>query len=410
MATLRLTLPADLFRPILEYGELDKADLCSVALASRLLREEGQHILFRDPGLIKVHAHGNLDRAGAFFDAMLSSPHRLALMVHSYTQTTDWSENAWSDQKAAQHSSPEELFTKMTQALKLMVNLKTFRSRDVGGSDSRSQFSMVDCIRQCGFKLGEFAWNHADEDMRLLEEFLVFQDDIEYLELNGVFDSGGVSDFNNSNAERLLISGKNVCPKLETLHGPMSNSMIFLPGKTGVKFLAWTWDIYAPDRLDAAIHAAHICASLNTLQYLEYKTHVDCGIKFTTIAPYLNTLVVLKISIQCIKEVSELSCGVPTLRAIHFFNERIWDFPNREEADGDFALVSSIFTLFEKLKFVDVDRDSKQRGRCGQSVVFSKRFIVSPETKELTSTQVNKSEENWWRDRVYLVSRHSAET
>lgn len=303
MATLRLPLPAELFRPIVDSGVLNQADLCILAQASRLLRDEGQLMLFRDPGLIKVHLDDkHIGRARAFFDAILSSPHRLALMVHTYQQSTDWDNGTYT----ARDVTPGELFMKMTEALKLMVNLKTFRSY---GNRSRADTpgSMVQTLCRCRFRLEEFAWNHHGDELRLVEEFLILQDNIRFLEVNSGFDIREAADSNNVDVQRLLLAGLNACPKLETLIGPMSSSRVFLPGKHSMKFLVWSWACHITEALDDIdLHAAHVYDSLNSLLYLEYESSGATEIEFATLAPYLNSLVVLTISNKCIKIVSIL--------------------------------------------------------------------------------------------------------
>lgn len=304
MATLRLSLPAELLRPIVDSGVLDQADLCILAQATRLLRDEGQRILFRDPGLIKLHlSDEHIGRSRAFFDAILSSPHRLALMVHTYQQSTDWGNGT----DTGQDVTRSELLMKMTEALTLMANLKVFHSYGPGARTD-TPGSMIQTLCQCRFKLEEFAWNHQGDELRLLEEFLLLQDNIRFLQLDSGFDIRGAADSNNTDAQRLLLAGKNACPKLETLIGPMSSSRVFLPGKHSVRFLVWSWAFHITEALnDIDLHAAHVCDSLKSLLYLEYESSGATGFEFATIAPYLSSLVVLTISNKCIKDVSVYS-------------------------------------------------------------------------------------------------------
>ncbi|KAF5310013.1 hypothetical protein D9619_010164 [Psilocybe cf. subviscida] len=412
MNTLQFILPAELFRQIIGSGVLDPGDLYSVSLASRWLRDEAQRILFMNPEVFYVHLNGEQGRtAAAFFDSIISSPHRLALMVYAYTQTTNWANGMESHRNVTSRRNREELFTKMTDALKLMVNLKVFRSSDGGRAATHPRVSMVDCICQCRFKLTEFAWKHEGDEIRLLEEFLASQDEVTYFNLHTAFDIRGSSDTANTYVQRLLIAGQKVCPKLEVLCGPMSSSRVILPGKKNVKFIAWTWSFDETEAIeDTEVHVTHVGDSLRTLQYLEYAGGDFSGLPFTTIAPYLSNLIILTICNEVITEVSELSCELPALCAIHFFHLGSWIVSNPDELSKDCTLVSSMFTLFKRLKFVDVDR---QVVRSSPESVFyrdliSHRYIVSPETREVTSTRVNRSEK-WWGDRVRLVAELSAD-
>lgn len=104
-------LPLELLREIVECEDLSLPDLSALSKTSRRLRDEGQRALFRNPGHIGVglslptsdpndRLHHDREtglgkgaerlQGRAFFDAVLSSPHRLALMIHSYAQTTFW--------------------------------------------------------------------------------------------------------------------------------------------------------------------------------------------------------------------------------------------------------------------------------------------------------------------------------
>ncbi|KAF5310268.1 hypothetical protein D9619_010157 [Psilocybe cf. subviscida] len=409
MANIELALPTELFRPIIEFGVLDMADLCSIAQTSRLLRDEGQRFLFRNPGLITVQLGKGIGRTRAFFDAILSSPHRLALMVHTYIQTTDWAPSTQSDQDC----TPEQLFMKMTEALKLMANVKIFHSTDVGIQDNSTRVSMVDCIRQCSFKLEEFAWNHRGEELRLLEEFLVFQNEIQYLEFYPGFDIRGASDITNARVQRLLIAGQKACPKLETLRGPKSSSLVLLPGKKNVKFISWSWALYITEALnDTELHVTYIGNALSPVQYLEYEGGNATGLPFSRIAPYLTSVVVLKISNEQIKQVSELSVSLPTLGAVHFFNEGFWDLSSPEELSRDYTFVFLIFARCKKLGFVEVDRylgRSPPHGKSEDYGHITKRYTISPETRKVTSKKVNRSVESRWGQRIHLVAQFSVD-
>lgn len=298
-------LPIELFRPIVESGQLDKPDLCAVALTSRSLRDEAQRILFRDPGMILVRADHKASGGRAFFDAILSSPLRLALMVHTYAQSVSWADHALRGKDKTLYRARDELFEMMAEALKLMVNLRELHSSGSDGPNTYSPGSLVDCLLQCKFKLKAFTWNHRGEESRLVEEFLTTQDDIQSLFLPQGFDIRGASDVNNASIQRLLLAGRRVCPKLETLYGPMSSSRVILPGKRNVKFIGWIWALFITEALDdTELHVTHVCEALHTVQYLEYESSDAAGFRFTTIAPYLDSLVVLTISSRRLKEVS----------------------------------------------------------------------------------------------------------
>lgn len=90
-------LPLELGRHIVEVGNLTKKDFVVLSNVSRLFRNEAQRALFRDPGHFYLGAVRDSERTEAFFDAIISSPRRLALMVHTYSQDTRWYDYSWEE-------------------------------------------------------------------------------------------------------------------------------------------------------------------------------------------------------------------------------------------------------------------------------------------------------------------------
>lgn len=256
--------------------------------------------------MIDVGGEKERGRTKAFFDAIISSPHRLALMVCSYSQTIKPEAGTTQDgQNGIRNRSQAEMYTRMTEALKLMVNLTVFHSQQVGRPSDYITCLMIDCMCQCTFKLKEVSWRHQGHDIRLLEEFLSFQIEVESLYFYPGFDIGSSLDASNQSLQRLLMVGQKACPKLATLCGPLSTSMAFLPGKRQLKFVDWTWATHGPEGLaDTQSYVTHICAALHSVQLLEYNLGAASVLPFSQVSPYLHNLVVLLISNDRLREVS----------------------------------------------------------------------------------------------------------
>lgn len=139
------------------------------------------------------------------------------------------------------------------------------------------------------------------------KKILSVQDNIKSLYFYPRFDISGAFNTEDPHMQQLLIAGKRACPKLETLCSPMSVSRVFLPGKPCLKFISWTWAFYITEALDnMESHITGVSGELHSLQFLRYESSDGAGLPFVKIASYLNSLVILVISNDHLKEVSIL--------------------------------------------------------------------------------------------------------
>jgi len=82
-----------------------------------------------------------------------------------------------------------------------------------------------------------------------------------------------------------------------------------------------------------------------------------------------------------------------------------------EEIYEDYQRAASMFALHNNLLSIQVHRymeSSPPYSSQNPSLPVTTRFVVSPETHEVTSTRVKMSPKNWWKDRISLVAKLSA--
>ncbi|KAF5316631.1 hypothetical protein D9619_006097 [Psilocybe cf. subviscida] len=222
-------LPLELGRHIVEVGNLTKKDFVVLSNVSRLFRNEAQRALFRDPGHFYLGVVKDSERNEAFFDAIISSPRRLALMVHTYSQDTRWYDDSWEEYGPSCDQDQEVIFEKMTQAFKLMDNMKRFQSSD-SAFNGYFYDRMLKSVMQAFPKLEAFSWYYEGGAQQIID-FLAHQDRIRYLKLPSEF---GLGDYDQQERERLLLVARTICPKLETISAPIETTKILLPGKSKI--------------------------------------------------------------------------------------------------------------------------------------------------------------------------------
>jgi hypothetical protein len=328
------SLPSELLREIVECDDLSLPDLSALSKTSRSLRDEGQRVLFRNPGHIGVglslptpdpndrlyhERETGLGKGAerlqgkAFFDVILSSPHRLAPLVHTYAQTTFWFDYSslqhWGEELPAEEIAhyaeqalmQEQLFATMAQAFKVMLNLKSLWSFDGAESWVYSPGPMMDCLCESMFSLKQLSWHHYGGDRQLIEQFLPNQQRLRYLQL-----PHGLSLNSNQETERILSAGRTARLALDSISGPFSTSVVILSGKTQIKYLCWTPPISELLFLhDVEKWLQPMSRQLRQIQYLEYQDF-DCGPLLEEVAPHLQELVFLKMCIEYIGQVSIL--------------------------------------------------------------------------------------------------------
>lgn len=297
-------LPLELLHHIIHFDFLSKADQCALALTAHLLRDESQRALFRTVGPLAIGAYRGPKaiRAKLFFGAVISSPHRLALMVHSYAQTTCWSGPSELDSGDVEMHLQQcrEIYGMMASSLKLMTNLKLFSSREeaIGSSELYQPGSITQCLVRNTFALEALVWRHSgDEKLQLFEEFLPHQPTLKSLHL-----SEGIGHIHDDNAvERLLLAGSNIarrCLRLKSLSASPLMTDVVLSGGVKLTFLRWEPVLHPPYQgattapLDIQRQARH---ALLTVQYLQFSCDYSRGNPLAHIAPYLASLVVLTI-------------------------------------------------------------------------------------------------------------------
>jgi hypothetical protein len=151
-------IPPELFRPIVEYLDDDSESLLSISLASRVLRGEGQRILFRTMYLpIDMEAHIK------FLTAVTSSS-LLARYVEEFQQF---------ELLDTEHQQ-EPLWELTCRGLNAMVNLKYLLFQAL------NSLPCAHILRGCTFRLEILRWQN-DRDEEQLLEFLTTQPNLRIL-------------------------------------------------------------------------------------------------------------------------------------------------------------------------------------------------------------------------------------
>jgi hypothetical protein len=281
---LRPRLPPELVQHVLQVGHLSKKDLSLISTVSCLFRDEAQRVLFRDPGRFYLGLVEDSPRAEAFFNAIISSPSRLALMVRVYSQNTQWY-----DTLDKSPNDYEPIFNKMTEAFKLMDNVKRFQSSDRAFT-GHFRDRLLGTLSQAFPRLEEFSWHYNNEEQGIID-LLANRHGIRYVELPDIIDLG---NYDHQERERLLLAARASCLKLEALSGTIETTKILIPGKSNIRYLRWTRQPFKEIKYETDMEK--ILDETGGLQYLEYeKCQPDSGIPFQIIAPHLRELVFLRV-------------------------------------------------------------------------------------------------------------------
>lgn len=208
LSTLMKNIPLELLRPIIEHLDDDSQSLLAVSLASRVLRVEGQRILFRTMTLLKDK------EAHIKFLTVVTSSSMLAQLVEEYWQF---------DLLDVDHEQ-EPLWRLTCRGLNAMVNLKHLFFSTLSGRPC------AQILRGCTFQLEVLRWENHDDAEQLLE-FLPSQPHLRTL---------GVEWKN----PELITSG--ICPGLQVLHGNQGAINAFLPGRS-ITSLKWS-----PDQMESS--------------------------------------------------------------------------------------------------------------------------------------------------------------
>lgn len=145
-------LPLELLYHTIQSRAFRKSGLSSISASLPLMRGVAQRAQFRHVGPVIVDTCDDELKtwpAELFFDAIISSPHRLALMVYSYFQTICRMECCGSmEQTLRVRHDQKKTFDIMSMTFKLMKNMKQFLSHQYNKSqgDTHSPRSLIDTV------------------------------------------------------------------------------------------------------------------------------------------------------------------------------------------------------------------------------------------------------------------------
>ncbi|KAF5328576.1 hypothetical protein D9619_011479 [Psilocybe cf. subviscida] len=344
-------LPIEVLSCVLEHIDHQR-DLCSISLASRGLRLEGQRVLFCDPGPLMIGLFEGA-RHNSFLDAIINSPYRLAPTVRVHEQHITYEYLHPSGEEFLDVISVEEekmlgvIINKAIQALRLMVNLKTLKLLLHGNS---LQYFFVghplaSALPECTFKLRTFTWDHFGHEKRLLQEFLPLQPGITELQIP------------RDRPRRTSIIDRpvtGICSQLESLSSSCAVSVHLLKERRGsLKYLRWT-TAYS---LEPISDISQIAPGLVAVQLLDY----SCAFRdpsLLIIAPTLVSLVVLRLTVEVGSTGWYESAHPFVLDALPCLKILIWSFKgDNSDIVRAGGVARTAFFLSKSLHYVDVQTE-----------------------------------------------------
>lgn len=278
-----LTLPLEIICQIIEdvvggINDLIYSNYIWVlSLSCRLLRDEAQRVLFRDPLLLARSTYHN--KTIMLLDTIISSPDRLALYVQTFKiGFVNWS-----------RPNSDEFVKKLSSALQAMHNLKSL------AVDNRldSILSLPIVLEGVHFKLNSFWWAGPPDGVSSVAsvkaDFLQHQDEIEHL---------SISAFIGEITSQPIAA--DICPRLRSLSAPYKITKLLLPNKKYVTSLQWVLPL-DERAVPEDFHIDGVDLISNELENLRFLSYEDCSAAILPcapllqdIAPYLKALVCLE--------------------------------------------------------------------------------------------------------------------
>ncbi|KAF5328403.1 hypothetical protein D9619_013324 [Psilocybe cf. subviscida] len=214
-------VPPELFQPIIQSIR-SQADLAAIALCCKDFSSDAQAQLFKNPfaGERSARAHCR------FLDAVILSPHRLALHVRSYCQVTpQFTQSGISQYRRENNPDYDRLIEQTRVGLPLMKNLKHLEYRPF----SRSSMDAAGIVlQQCTFAhLESLDWWCQGAERYLVEKVFPAHPKLKHL---GVVWVSGVT------AQTVVPS--HLLRRLDSLRGGWSTFTAFMPGRN-VTRLPW---------------------------------------------------------------------------------------------------------------------------------------------------------------------------
>lgn len=248
---LQISLPVELYRPIVHNLEHNTTALLAIALASRELQLEAERFIYRSMAL-----KSEVDQQ-KFLTCILECSRRASL-VEMYSQDE------------VSYSGKFRLWSLLCNALNDMRNLKYLAIHTVLITDSPSEFH-----RRYSFRLSTLDLRGHCSGNTLVVTFLQQQTQLESLSIEW------------SEEEGYLIA-TSTCPRLRFLRGNKGAIETFLPGRS-VCALAW-----APHPADSSSCPTHLASAFNNLRTLSYGGIIGCP-DLSLIIRYLQQLEILRI-------------------------------------------------------------------------------------------------------------------
>jgi hypothetical protein len=244
-------LPAELFRPIIQYLSDDRQTLCAISVTSRMLQQEGQRALYK-----KMTHSINVDIHIKFLGTILEN-NRLALLVEEYCQDT------------VVHYGKGILWDYLCRGLRAMVNLKILQFRAFGGHPAS------EILTGCTFQLKGLSWgSHSDENG--LSDFILHQHDLE----------GLIVEWHE---EKHHLIPPTSCPRLKVLRGNRGALETFLANR---RLISVAWIPQLEDSLDRSVE--HLSSELGRLRFFAFGGYFDRP-SFNSTYTYLHSVEVLEL-------------------------------------------------------------------------------------------------------------------
>ncbi|KAF5328731.1 hypothetical protein D9619_011464 [Psilocybe cf. subviscida] len=350
-----------------------RQDLYSVCLTSRIFRIEGQLILFRHPGVLKIGVE-DLPH-NSFLDAIIRSPNRLAPIVRSYEQNITWTTPLESEeitnmllpiacaarkQEVVSSSKRSWLIERIGCALRLMVNIKVLKIWDKDNNQYHyPRPYLPDILQYCKFQLHSLTWDRTGEEKPIVSQFLPHQKDLKDLDLGRQYTGRLYADV----VQPQQLTG--ICLRLDSLSGSIAMTSLFLvpndSRKRPVKCLRWTSnpEAYWQHR---NIEVKQLTGPLSKVQLLDYECEQRSP-SLSELSSMLGKLTVLRMCVQDLTWTSRtwkediVALGrLPALRTLilSIYETRHGCAPHMANYDAPTKLSEQIFFCSKTLQCIDI--------------------------------------------------------
>ncbi|KAF5324348.1 hypothetical protein D9619_011121 [Psilocybe cf. subviscida] len=311
--------------------DVEKKDLLSLALTSRVCRVESQRVLFRTMEVKcgQGEAKGGIRAHSLFLEAIINAPVRLGQCVRAYTcvwlaisplHTDFHSEESFQQDHNGFYHRPNlkagmHLWNTMRRALPIMTRLAHLTLAVGSVAEWGHSTNGVSILRNCHFALESLVWGNSLDFPTLASDVLPYQP---------LLRSFGIYHHAEDKPVPLITNfPPDALPHLRNIHGPTSALVAFIPGRN-VEAVSWTIN----SDYDALEQAGRL---LSRTQYLR----ISESRGLDRVAQYLVSVEVLCLQTYRLNSNPDFSqlASLTSLRTLILQNRDRWSPYDLEEED-----------------------------------------------------------------------------